>query len=150
MTTIRRFTIPLALALLAQASSATASSNSRSQDIKRHAPPGITDAFYACVDKADSDKNAAANCLTDEHARQDKRLNTTYKALLNKLDTKAKDELIHAERAWLKFQEANGVLESSVYGSEAVGNLQVTENAIFRICERANALDDYLFVVNLQ
>jgi uncharacterized protein YecT (DUF1311 family) len=134
---------------MAQATVATAT-DSRSQDIKRHAPPGITDTFYTCVDKADSDTNAAANCLTDEQARQDKRLNITYKALLSKLDPKAKDQLIQAERAWLKFQDANGVLESSVYGSEAVGNLQVTENALFRVCERANALDDYLFVVNLQ
>lgn len=149
MPTIRTFTLPLALALIAQAATAAAAS-SRSQDIKRHAPPGITDAFYACVDKAGSDTNAAANCLTAEHARQDKRLNATYKNLLSKLAPKAKDELIHAERTWLKFQEANGALESSVYGSGAVGNLQVTENAIFRLCERANALDDYLFVVNLQ
>ncbi|MFK2904366.1 DUF1311 domain-containing protein [Dyella ginsengisoli] len=149
MPTIRTFTLPLALVLMAQVTVATAT-DSRSQDIKRHAPPGITDAFYTCVDKADSDTNAAANCLTDEHTRQDKRLNVTYKALMSKLSPKAKDELIHAERAWLKFQEANGALESSVYGSEAVGNLQVTENALFRVCERANALDDYLFVVNLQ
>lgn len=149
MPTIRTFTLPLALVLMAQATVATAT-DSRSQDIKRHAPPGITDTFYACVDKADSDTNAAANCLTDEQARQDKRLNATYKALLSKLDPKAKDQLIQAERAWLKFQDANGVLESSVYGSEAVGNLQVTENALFRVCERTNALDDYLFVVNLQ
>ena len=149
MPTIKTFTLPLALVLMVQAAVVTAT-DSRSQDIKRHAPPGITDAFYTCVDKADTDTNAAANCLTDEQARQDKRLNATYKALLSKLDPKAKDQLIQAERAWLKFQDANGMLEGSVYGSEAVGNLQVTENALFRVCERANVLDDYLFVVNLQ
>ena len=149
MSTFRMFTLPLALVLMAQAATATAT-DSRSQDIKHHAPPGITGTFYSCVDKAGSDTNAVANCLTDEHSRQDSRLNAKYKALLGKLDSKAKDELIHAERAWLKYQETNGALESSVYGSDAVGNLQVTENAIFRICERANALDDYLFVVSLQ
>lgn len=141
--------LTLALAFMSQAALG-ANTNGRSQDIKRHAPAGITDAFYTCVDNAGSDANAAANCLTDEQARQDKRLNTTYKVLLNKLGSKAKDQLIHAERAWLRFQEANGALESSVYGSEAVGNLQVTENALFRVCERANALDNYLYVANLQ
>ncbi|ODV16706.1 MAG: hypothetical protein ABT19_08245 [Rhodanobacter sp. SCN 68-63] len=149
MPTIKTFTLPLALVLMVQAAVVTAT-DSRSQDIKRHAPPGITDAFYTCVDKADTDTNAAAKCLTDEQARQDKRLNTTYKALLNKLDPKAKDQLIHAERAWLKFQDANGALERSIYGSEAVGNLQVTENALFRVCDRANALDNYLYVANLE
>ena len=149
MKTFRPLAIALTLSLVAQAAAAVGM-ESRSQSIKSHAPPGITDEFYACVDRADSDANAAANCLTEERTRQDGRLNAKYKALLGKLSPKAKDELINAERAWLKFQEKNGELESSVYGSEAVANLQVTQNEIFRICERANALDDYLFMANLQ
>jgi uncharacterized protein YecT (DUF1311 family) len=149
MNTVRTFALAFTLSLVAQAAAAAAV-ESRSQGIKSHAPPGISDEFYACVDRANSDTNAAANCLTEEHARQDDRLNARYTALLGKLTPKAKDELINAERAWLKFQEKNGVLESSVYGSEAVANLQVTQNEIFRICERANALDDYLFMVDLQ
>lgn len=145
----KTFVLTFAVVLMAQAAAAGAV-ESRSQGIKVHAPSGITDTFYACVDKAGSDSNAVANCLTDEHTRQDSRLNAKYMTLLGELNPKAKDNLIHAERAWLKFQETNGALENSVYGSEAIGNLQMMQNEIFRICERANALDDYLFVVKLQ
>lgn len=148
MKTLRIYALPLALMFMVQVAAAAA--ESRSHSIKSHAPQGITDTFYACVDKAGSDTIAAANCLTEEHARQDARLNAKYKVLIGKLHPEARDELVHAERAWLKFQEMNGALESSIYGSEAAANLQVAQNEMFRICERANALDDYLFVVNLQ
>lgn len=127
-----------------------AAEESTSQIIRQHAPKGITEAFYQCLDKADSSTIASAYCLTTEQERQDKRLNANYKALLAKLNPEAKKELVLAERAWLKFQDANGALESSVYGSEIIANLEVTQNEIFRICERANALEDYLFVANLQ
>lgn len=147
MKTVR--TLAITLTLLAYGAVAVAS-DSRSQAIKSHAPKGITTAFYTCVDKADSDTVAIAACLSDEQTRQDNRLNTTYKALLGKLTPEAKDALIRAEREWLKFQEANGEFENSIYGNESVANLQLTQNEMFRICERANALDTYLIVANIQ
>jgi uncharacterized protein YecT (DUF1311 family) len=141
--------LAITLALLGYGATAVAT-DSRSQSIKSHAPKGITAAFYACVDKADSDTVAAGACLSDEQTRQDNRLNASYKALLGKLNPKAKDALIRAEREWLKFQEANGEFENSIYGNESVANLQLTQNEMFRICERANALDTYLIVANIQ
>jgi uncharacterized protein YecT (DUF1311 family) len=147
MKTVR--TLAITLAILAYGASAVAA-DSRSQAIKSHAPKGITTALYACVDKADSDTIAIAACLSDEQTRQDNRLNATYRALLGKLTPKAKDALVRAEREWLKFQEANGEFESSIYGNEAIANLQLTQNEIFRICERANALGTYLIVANIQ
>jgi hypothetical protein len=77
MKTFRPLAIALTLSLVAQAAAAMGM-ESRSQSIKSHAPPGITDEFYACVDRADSDANAAANCLTEERTRQDGRLNAKY------------------------------------------------------------------------
>lgn len=142
-------TLTVTVALLVYGASAVAS-DSRSQAIKSHAPKGITTAFYTCVDKADSDTVAIAACLSAEQTRQDNRLNASYKALLGKLTPKTKDALIRAEREWLKFQEANGEFENSIYGSESVANLQLTQNEMFRICERANALDTYLIVANIQ
>lgn len=147
MKTVR--TAAITLALLAYGAAAVAG-DSRSQAIKSHAPKGITTAFYTCVDNADSDTVAIGTCLTDEQTRQDNRLNTTYKALLGKLGPKAKDALVHAEREWLKYQEADGKFENSIYGDETVANLQLTQNEMFRICERANALGSYLIVANIQ
>jgi uncharacterized protein YecT (DUF1311 family) len=138
----------IAFALLVCANVAEAA-DSTSQVIRRDAPKGITNVFYTCIDKGDSDTIALGACLSDEQSRQNKRLNTTYKALLGKLNPKAKDELMNAERAWLKFQDATGPFEDALYGDETIGNLQVSQNEIFYLCERANALDKYLAVARV-
>ena len=137
------------ITLLAYGSAAVAA-DSTSQVIRQQAPKGITATFFTCIDTAGSDTLALGACLSAEKTRQDTRLNTTYKALLCKLTPKAKDALVRAEREWLKFQDANGEFEDSIYGDEIIANLQLTQNEIFRICERANALDTYLIVANLQ
>mgnify|MGYP001606441812 CR=1 FL=1 len=143
------WTLTITFALLVYGAAATESNHNHTA-LQSHAPKGITTAFYTCVDKADSDTVAIAACLTDEQTRQDHRLNATYKALLGKLAPKAKDALVRAEREWLKFQEANGEFENSLYGNETDANLQLTQNEMFRICERANALGTYLIVADMQ
>jgi uncharacterized protein YecT (DUF1311 family) len=128
---------------------AIANAGGTDQAIRRDAPKGITTVFYTCVDKAGSDNVALGACLASEKSAQDARLNTAYKSLLGKLTPKAKDDLVHAEREWLKFKDANAEFENSIYGDESVANLQLTQNEIFRICDRANALETYLGVVAL-
>ncbi|MEO8847986.1 MAG: lysozyme inhibitor LprI family protein [Casimicrobiaceae bacterium] len=120
--------------------------DSTSQVIRRDAPKGITIRFYACIDKASSDDTAIATCLTTEKTTQDARLNTTYKALLGKLHGKAKDQLISAERAWLKFQNEDGTFQTLLYGDEIIDNLDLVQNEIFSLCKRANELDKYLAI----
>jgi uncharacterized protein YecT (DUF1311 family) len=142
-------TLAVSLALLVYGAAAVAADSTR-QVIQRNAPKGITTAFYTCIDKAGSDTVALGACLSAEKTTQDARLNTTYKALLGKLHGKAKDQLISAERAWLKFQNEDGTFQNLLYGDEAIDNLDLTQNEIFRICERANAMDTYLIVANTQ
>jgi uncharacterized protein YecT (DUF1311 family) len=140
-------TLAIALTLLITASNAFAA-DSTSQVIKRQAPKGITASFYTCVDKAGSDITAQGACLAAEKKTQDTRLNTTYKALTAKLTGKAKDNLLNAERAWLDFHNRNGDFEASLYGDEPLADLQVIQNEIFRLAERADALDKYLTIAN--
>jgi len=142
-------TLAVTLALLVTGSSAFAA-DSTSQVIKRQAPKGITATFYTCVDKAGSDTTAQGSCLSAEKKTQDTRLNTTYKALNAKLTGNAKANLLASERAWLEFHNKNGDFEASLYGDEPVADLQVTQNEIFRIAERADALDKYLTIANDQ
>lgn len=147
MKTVR--TLAIIVALLVYGTVAAAADGT-SQVIKRDAPKGITATFYSCIDEAGSDSVALAACLSAEQTRQDNRLNVTYKVLFSKLEPKPKDELINAERAWLKFQDTNGEFEASLYGDEIIDNLQLTQNEIFRLCEHANALDKYLAVAKDQ
>jgi len=140
-------TFALAFALIAAAGSAAAS-ESTSQVIRSQAPQGITQSFYGCIDKAGSDQGALGNCINAEKARQDGRLNASYKALTAKLSGKAKENLVAAERSWLALQKASNTFEASLYPDETVADLQVAQSEVFRLCERANALDKYLAVAN--
>jgi len=121
---------------------------STAQVIKRQAPKGITNAFYGCIEKSESDNIAIAACQSAEKKRQDARLNAAYKSLLSKLRDTSKDNLVHAERAWLEFHGNSETFESSFYGSESVSSFQVMQNEIFRLCERANTLEGYLSVAD--
>lgn len=147
MKTVR--TLALTVALLVYGTMAVAA-DSTSQVIKRDAPKGITNTFYTCIDRASSDTVALGTCLSAEKKTQDTRLNTTYKALLGKLHGKAKDGLVSAERAWLAFHNKSVDFEVSLYGDETVADFQVIQNEIFRLCERADALDKYLSIANDQ
>ena len=147
MKTARMLTVTFVL--LTYGATAIAS-DSTSQVIRREAPKGITTAFYTCIDKAGSDTVALAACLSAEKTTQDTRLNATYKALLGKLNDKAKDKLVIAERTWLRLQDEDGGFEYSLYGDETVDNLDLTQNEIFSICVRANTLDRYLSIARDQ
>lgn len=139
----------LSFALFVHGSGALAY-ESTAQVIKRQAPPGIGNAFYGCVEKAESDDIALAACQSAEKKRQDARLNAAYKALLSKHHGTAKDSLIRAERAWLDFHNTSKTFESSLHGSEAVSGFQVMQKEIFRLCERANVLEEYLLIAKDQ
>jgi uncharacterized protein YecT (DUF1311 family) len=77
-------------------------------------------------------------------------LNASFHALLSKLSGKTKDVLISTERAWLTLHNKNGDFEASLYGDETLADLQLTQNEIFRLCGRANALEKYLAVAKQQ
>jgi uncharacterized protein YecT (DUF1311 family) len=140
-------TLAITFALLVAGGTAFAA-DSTSQVIKRQAPKGITASFYTCVDKAGSDMTAQGACLSAEKKVQDTRLNTAYKALTAKLTGKARDNLLASERAWLEYHNKNSEFETALYGDEPVADLQVAQNEVFRLCDRANALDTYLKLAN--
>lgn len=137
--------IAIALAAYGTASIAV---ESTSELIRRDAPKGITEAFYTCIDRANSADMEEAYCLSQERKTQDRRLNVTYKALLSKLDNKQREKLIQAERTWIRLQDDTGEFEDTLYGREMVDNLQLEENELFAICRRANELDEYLAVAS--
>ena len=143
LTTLKTLALPIALALLAHSAGASAA-ESLANGIKRRAPQGITTRLYACVDKAGDNPDAIGACLSAEKTAQDDRLNTTYKTLLGKLNGQAKEALVNSQQAWQDFHTKTAAFEASVYGKGTLNDLQRLEHAIFRLSERANALDKYL------
>lgn len=132
----------IALALLAFGTVAGAA-ESTSDLIRRDAPKGITEAFYACIDKANSNDLDEAYCLSEEKERQERRLNATYQTLLRKLSADQKKSLVEAERAWVRFRDGTIEFENTLYPNETVGNLELTQNELFATCRRADELEKY-------
>lgn len=147
LTTLKTLALPVALpvavALLAHSSGAFAA-ESLANGVKRRAPQGISTRLYACVDKAPDNADAIGACLAAEKAAQDERLDRTYKTLLGALNGKAKDALVSSNQAWQDFHTRTAALETVIYGKGKLDDLQRLENEVFRVSERANALDKYL------
>jgi len=59
----------------------------------------------ACMEKSGGVTAAMQDCIGEELARQDKRLNAVYKVLLDKVAPKRKTQLRDAQRKWLAFRE---------------------------------------------
>ena len=47
------------------------------------------------------------DCINDEHAKQDKRLNAAYKQLGSQVSPEQKKQLLTAQRLWIKYRDAN-------------------------------------------
>lgn len=73
----------------------------------RAADAGLSKQFSACNDKAGGVTAGMIDCITAEHKRQDARLNAAYKALMADLPPARKTPLQEAQRAWIKFRDAN-------------------------------------------
>jgi uncharacterized protein YecT (DUF1311 family) len=67
----------------------------------------LSPAFDKCITKASAVDPAVLECIGNEHEVQDRRLNSSYKALMTKLSAPRKKQLQEAQRLWLKYVEAN-------------------------------------------
>jgi uncharacterized protein YecT (DUF1311 family) len=63
--------------------------------------------YSSCIDKANGANPALIGCALAETKRQDARLNENYKRLMSKLTEERKNALLEAQRAWIKYRDAN-------------------------------------------
>jgi len=63
-------------------------------------------AFEKCMETATTTVDMV-NCTNNETKLQDARLNKAYKSLSANLPAQRKSELLNAQRAWLKYRDAN-------------------------------------------
>lgn len=69
--------------------------------------PGYTSQYSACMEIAGGVTSDTLNCMGAENKIQDASLNKAYKALMVKLTPARKKSLQEAQRAWIKFRDAN-------------------------------------------
>ena len=115
--------------------------------MRRGSPKGISEAFYACSDRAAGDVVGLGNCITAEKKEQDGRLNKAYTALMAKLDANGKVHLRSAERAWIEFNARSVDTELDVRSSEKTANIDASVNEVYRYAERANTLEMLLSII---
>jgi uncharacterized protein YecT (DUF1311 family) len=97
--------------------------------------------YSECLEKAvEGPWSDMFACSGEELDRQDARLNDTYKKLVSKLSRDRKKALLKAERAWIKFREAN----CDYYGDPAGGraeHLIATDCLVTMTARRAKELE---------
>jgi uncharacterized protein YecT (DUF1311 family) len=77
----------------------------------------LSQEYFTCLDKANGVTFAMIDCIVAETSRQDTRLNENYKSLTSKVSPKRKQPLLDAQRAWIRFRDAN----CKFYGDPAGG-----------------------------
>lgn len=112
-------------------------------------PKGVTPDYFSCLGRA-SGTIESAQCMSAEAARQDSRLNSIYKKLVESLDEDHKELLVHAQREWLVLREKDGAFEASLFDNNQAENLSSEERDIFYTCERADRLQEWLDMVVAQ
>lgn len=68
---------------------------------------GLSKQFSTCIDKSGGVTHAMLDCIATETKAQDVRLNKAYKELMAQLTPERKKQLQEAQRAWLKYRDAN-------------------------------------------
>lgn len=68
---------------------------------------GITKNFSVCMDKSGGVTAEILDCIGAETKRQDTRLNKAYKEVMSQLPSARKKQLQDAQRAWIKYRDAN-------------------------------------------
>jgi uncharacterized protein YecT (DUF1311 family) len=103
----------------------------------------MTKEYLTCVDKGEGVTDKTLDCISAEFDRQDTRLNDAYKKLISKLSKDRAKSLVEAQRAWIKFRDANcGFYHDPDGGSAA--HIAGNECMLNATVERANELENLL------
>ena len=97
--------------------------------------------YSTCIDKSNGVTSEILDCISAEHERQDTRLNENYKRLMSKLSPKRKEQLLEAQRAWVKFRDANCRFYYDPEGGSAA-HLAGTDCMLQATADRATELKD--------
>lgn len=119
-------------------------------EIRSRSPKNITDQYYSCLKDGGYNAVESMTCMSAEDRKQDARLNAAYSELMQTLKPEAKENLIEMQRVWLRFRDAEDQFEASISGNEIIDNAKFSENELFRLCKRANELEDYLLYIQVR
>jgi uncharacterized protein YecT (DUF1311 family) len=96
--------------------------------------------YSTCIDKANGANPALIDCALAETKRQDARLNENYKRLMSKLTEDRKNALLEAQRAWLKYRDANCAFWDDPAGGQSAA-VTAKECILTMTADRASELE---------
>lgn len=107
------------------------------------AEDGVTSAeLKRCLDTSGGVTAAMTECLSNELALQDKRLNEVYQALMRKASEQQASELRKAQRAWLAYRDATCGLFDTFGGGGSLDRVNVGSCEVDIVARRVRFLEN--------
>ena len=103
---------------------------------------GLSREYERCMDKSGGVTASMLDCIAAETKRQDTRLNKLYKDVMAQLDESGKKRLVEAQRAWIKFRDADVSLYEGSSGGTA-GTLTGADRYLIMTAQRASELEKF-------
>ena len=96
--------------------------------------------YTTCMDKANGVNPDMIDCILAETKQQDARLNENYKRLMSKLSEERKKALLEAQRAWIRFRDANCTFWDDPAGGQSAA-VTAKECILTMTADRASDLE---------
>jgi uncharacterized protein YecT (DUF1311 family) len=100
--------------------------------------------YKECMQKSDGVTVAMLECKGQEISIQDQRLNYAYQKIFKKSSPKFKSLLRAAQRAWLKFKDAECEMRAAPENGATMGLLILSNCRLTATAKRANELESFL------
>ena len=96
--------------------------------------------YTTCMDKANGVNPDMIDCILAETKQQDARLNENYKRLMSKLSDERKKAPLEAQRAWIRFRDANCTFWDDPAGGQSAA-VTAKECILTMTADRASELE---------
>lgn len=96
--------------------------------------------YAECLEKAGGVTVAMQDCIKEELQRQDNRLGSAYKALMDSVSEKRRPQLRDAQRKWIAFRDANCKFYDDPQGGSAA-RIAANECVVTLTADRAHELE---------
>ena len=96
--------------------------------------------YTSCMAKANGANPDMIDCIMAEAKQQDARLNENYKRLMSKLSEERKKALLEAQRAWIRFRDANCAFWDDPAGGQSAA-ITAKECFLTMTADRASELE---------
>lgn len=107
------------------------------------ADTNVSPQYTACMEKSGGVTAEMLSCMSAETRKQDALLNQNYKAAMKATEKPRQPKLVEAQRAWMKFRDADcGFLADPDGGTAAT--VDAADCVLMQTADRAKSLGGYV------